>query len=166
MSQHPSHTGIFAYIQVNFNRKTMRMSKRFIEVSEQLARHYQYLALNTRCHRCAVIPNYLRVRPLVRTMRGRKLAEKFSRQPLSAQIGACHQNIRRLKRKESELATDLKEILPQEICETLMALKEKVFRDVTATCKDKQKSKFDKLLQDCSPTSCFTGVEERWIVNF
>ena len=162
---HPDYKGIFAYIQEDYNREALRHSRRFIRVSEQRARFYQHLAFNNRCYRYSIIPKYSGERPLVRTRRGRELAEKFSRQSLSAQIGACHQSIHKLKLRESELATNLEGILSREVYETLVVLREQAFRDVSAASKQRQKSKFDQLMASCSSKSCSTETEERLRVN-
>ena len=101
----------------------------------------------------------------MKSFEGRRLAEKYSRQSLVAQISSCHQRIRRLKQSEASLQLELEELLPVEVYEKLVALKEQVFRDVSSTCKERQKAKFDKLLEDCCHNKCSSDVKKRWVLN-
>ena len=77
--------------------------------------------------------------PLVRTRHGRKLAEKFSWQSLSAKITAGHQQIRTLKHLESDLPVELNELILPEVYEALVNLKNQSFKIVTTKSKERLK---------------------------
>ena len=166
MDRPPSHTGLFAFIREKYGSDILLSSRRFISTSKRLARYRQHLAFNYRCKRYSVIPIYLRVRPLVRSSEGKQLAEKFSRQSLSAQIALNHRTIARLKQWLEEQRRRLSSQLSEATMESLTVLKDAAYNATTERCKARQKSKFDCLLvrrNACAQTKQVS--RERWVVN-
>ena len=67
------------------------------KTSTKIARLQQHTAFNRRCRRYRLHPRCLRVKPLVRTAEGHKIAESASPKFLAARIQDCYHKTRQLE---------------------------------------------------------------------
>ena len=105
------------------------------------------------------------MRPLVPSLEGRRLATRYSRQSLSAQISLNHRSVSRLERQLELQLLSLVNLLSEDIAGQLKSLQERVIAAETTKCKLRQKSKFDRLLSSSYSQKDWPGVQERWVVN-
>ena len=124
----------------------MLAARKYVNTSRRLARQRQHLIFNCRCKRWSLIRTYLRVRPLVPSRDGRRLAIRYSLQSLAARIGLHHRSIFRLERKLESQRIILASLLFEEDAKSLASLKDRALAMETAKCKLRQKSKFIRLL--------------------
>ena len=164
----PSHTGLFAFIREQYHEDTLRSTHRLVNTSKRLARHYQHLVCNNRCRRYSLIPRHLQTRPIVNSVEGLRLAQKYSRQALSALTVLNHRTIVRLKKQLEQQYSTLERLLSSEVFARLSSLSKRAFSQTTIRCKGRQKEKFDTLLQTYHSKICRPipdAVRERWVVN-
>ncbi len=112
----PSHLGIYKNIRDNYGDSMMKHCRRYVNTSLKIARQHQHIAFNTRCRRYKIIPRSLRVKPLVDTAGGRRIAARTSSQFLSARIDEGYRSLRKLKLERLLQKEELTHtIAPQEL---------------------------------------------------
>ena len=125
----------------------MKVARQYINISKQLARYQQHLSFNSRCKCYSIIPTYLRVRPLIPSAEGFRIANRYSRQSFNAQISLNHRTISHLCRELDEQFVSLGELFSESEVNFLRSLQEKAHTLETLKCKIRQKAKFDCLTQ-------------------
>ena len=91
----PNDTSLYKYIEKTYNRKLRAATRHYISMAQKIATQKQQLTFNHRCKDYGLHPPSLRVRPLVNTNTGRKIARRASGQFLCARISEnatsiCH----------------------------------------------------------------------------
>ena len=108
----------------------------------------------------------LRVKPLVNTLDGKRIARRASLQFLSARIDEGYRTIRKLEHLQKSQLPDA--LQPQHLS-ALEALRESAETKEKAKVKERQKRKFDTLLQrEREPPGSRDRLDddhERWVVN-
>ena len=108
------------------------------------------------------------MRPLVNSVEGLRLAQKYSRQALSALTVLNHRTIVRLKKQLEQQYSTLERLLSSAVFVSLSSLSKRAFSRTTIRCKERQKEKFDTLVQTYHSKNCQSvpdAVRERWVVN-
>ncbi len=82
----PSHTGLYKIIKKKYGESTIVSIRHYVKSSEKLASMKQSLTFNIRAKRYNLILKSLRVRPLVNTYEGRKIALDTSKKFLIAKF--------------------------------------------------------------------------------
>ena len=84
----------------------MKHCQMYVNTLSKIQRHLQHVAFNTGCRRYSLVPRSLRVKPLVDTEGGQRIARKASTQFLSARIDNNYQSIRRYAIYSTEGSAD------------------------------------------------------------
>ena len=163
MSQ-PSHTELFTFIRQKYSREALVACRKYINTAKRISRQHQHLAFNHRCKRYQLTPLYLRVKPLVPTPEGVRVARHCSLLFVSAQIGRNHQKIHRLGQQLPVQSRSLSHLMAPEDFSALESLRVLAQYRETEKCKSRQKRKFERLLNR-SRGKRAGGSSERWVVN-
>ncbi len=162
----PSHTGLYKYIRENYDRNMLSACRRSVTTAVKLSRQKQHLVFNLRCKRYGLVPNSLRVRPLVRNHQGYHVAARASRQFLCARIT---QTARRIRELETDLYFQQRQLdyaLRPEHCSSLNNLREQAEAQMLSRSRDSHKNKFDRLLlKQRAPRGASHSLTKKWVVN-
>lgn len=123
----------------------MKHCRRYVNTSLKIARQHQHIAFNTRCRRYGIIPRSLRVKPLVDTDGGRRIAARTSSQFLSARIDECYRTLRKLKRERLLQKEELTHAVRPQDLEALESHRRIATDNEKNKAKERQKRKFDTL---------------------
>ena len=146
MNNVPNNTSLYKYIGLNYSHELQAATRRYIRTAQKIATQKQQLTFNHRCKYHGVLPPSLRVRPLVKTNAGRRIAKRASFQFLSARIS---QNTRRFATYQptSFFRSGNWSSRRQGHAEALQQLRETSTLQETEKTKARHKNKFDQLLQ-------------------
>ena len=160
----PSHTGLYRIIRMKYGEVMVRSARHHVNTGLKIARQKEHIAFNTRCRRYRIVPNSLRIQPLVNTLEGEKIAQKAGFQFLNA--ARINDNYRRLRVLSHDLYFQRRQfqhsLLPHHYhaLESLAKSAAEKERSKTKSC---QKRKFDALLTKSSTRQ--KRHPEKWVVN-
>ena len=156
----PSHSEIFRNIKIKYGMTTAALVRKYVGSAIRIARHKEHLTFAHRCQRYGVVPSFLRVKLLVRNTLGIKIAERSSRQFLSALIGRCHSAINGIEESMTLLLNQLVNVLSVEEVEDVRAHTARAQSITAIKCKAIQKEKFNKMMEKKR-----VPLDSRWVVN-
>ena len=160
----PSHAGLFKIIRENCNHRSLAAARYYVKTSRRITVQKQHLNFNLRSKRYALIPNSIRVRPLVDSYEGHRIAERASRQFLAARVTQNHRAIRHLETDAYFQRLQLEFALqPSHFC-ALEKLVDRARSLEQTKCKERQKRKFDSLLSRSWNVRRNTPPDN-WVVN-
>ena len=145
----------------------MKHCRIYVHTSVKIARQQQNIAFNTRCRCYKLIPRSLRVKPLVNTSEGQRIARRASTQFLNAQIDDNYRSLRKLGHDLHLQKEQLIHILSSQHLQHLQhleSLHESARASEQTKAKARQKRKFDTLLQEKDKEEP-PKRSERWVVN-
>ena len=163
--QEPSHAEVLHMIRDNYDPTLLDMARRYTRTAERTAAHRQHLAFNLRLKRYGLLPRSLWVRPLINSQEGRDIANRASRRFLMARIA---QNARTVRNLELDLLFQRRQLqfhLHPPDTEAMEMIRERSFREKTTKCKERQKRKFDKLLNRGTGDVRARRSKDKWVVN-
>ena len=117
----PDHTGIYLEIRRSYGEETMRHSRRYINTSLKITRQHQHITFNNRCKRYQVIPRSLRVKALVNTEEGRRIAVRTSFRFLYARVRECYRTLKKLEQDSQLQRRELTLVMDSEMLKHLDA---------------------------------------------
>ena len=145
----------------------MQSVRNYVNLEIKLVKQSQQLTFNLRCKHFRLVPPSLRVKALVKTPEGYRIADQASFRFLCARVGENVRNIKTLKNDISFKEQQLKRVLGQELFNELHVYVVIKRSRVIAECKTRMCAKFERLqcrrvrgLSDRKSTAV-----DRWVVN-
>ena len=160
---------LFYEINRIYGRTALRLIRRHERCSSKLARYTNHLTFLTRCIKNRVVPKDLRVRPPVPTKGARRIAELASMRFLRERIRLTQKAKGDVKKEAESTAESITSALSandaNRILEQIKTNTQRVFN----TTKDRQKQKFEKLMQEkqaaVSPVDTPYVDKTNWVIN-
>ena len=160
---------LFYEINRIYGRTALRLIRRHERCSSKLARYTDHLTFLTRCIKNRVVPKDLRVRPPVPTKSARRIAELASMRFLRERIRLTQKAKGDVKKEADSTAESITSALSandaNRILEQIKTNTQRVFN----TTKDRQKQKFEKLMQEkqaaVSPVDTPYVDKTNWVIN-
>ena len=88
----PSRLRMFATIRSQYGTQVLQLVRFYIDSGVRLVRQKEQLTFNIRCKHLQLLPSSLRIKPLVKTPEGYKIARETSFRFLRARINENVQN--------------------------------------------------------------------------
>ena len=166
----PSHKGFVSFAREKYSREILALIRGFVVTSKRIVTQRQHLAFNSRCKRYQLIPKFLRIKALVPSYDGERIAQCSSRQFLCALIEHNHRVTRRLELDLRHRRQILEESLQKEDLTVLELLCFEAQHAQQEKCRTRQKRKFDALLRNVQEWKCQEARENasrhaKWVVN-
>jgi len=155
----------YKYIEKTYNRELRAATRHYISTAQKIANQKQQLTFNHRCKYYGLLPPSLRVRPLVNTNTGRKIARRASDQFLHARISENATSIRHLETDLFFQKRQLEFALRPEHADALQQLKDRSSSQLTEKIKTRLKRKFNWFLQRRTGTSPTHHAIDKWVTN-
>ena len=113
----PSHSGLFKLIKDEHDMEALKSVRHYVNTTSKIT--HQHIAFNQRCRCYQLLPHSLRVKPLVLTPQGRRIAQRAGQQFLTARVQHCYS---KLKSLETELFFQKRQLEFTRSCQKLTAL--------------------------------------------
>ena len=158
----PSHSGLFKLIKDEHGMEALKSVRHYVNTASNISHTHQHIAFNQRCRRYQLLPCSLRVKPLVPSPQGHRIAQRAGQQFLTARVQHCYS---KLKSLETDLYFQKRQLEFTLSCQKLTALE--LYKDESQTrtssqTKERHKRKFDNLLaRQSHPQS----LVSHWVVN-
>ena len=160
---------LFYEINRIYGRRALRLIRRHERCSSKLARYTNHLTFLTGCIKNRVVPKDLRVRPPAPTKGARRIAELASMRFLRERIRLTHKAKGDVNKETESTAESITSALSandaNRILEQIKTNTQRVFN----TTKDRQKQKFEKLMQEkqaaVSPVDTPYVDKTNWVIK-
>ena len=159
----PSRTSFFNNMKESYGKQILLAARYYLKTSTKIARLQQHTAFNRRCRHYRLLPRCLRVKLLVRTAEGYKIAGSASPKFLAARIQDCYYKTRQLEHDLFFQKRQLEFALQPEHFQVLEQFRLSQSQFETDTARDRQKCKFDALLDKRSKSH--PTPSDQWVVN-
>ena len=167
MDRIPNNTSLYKCIEIEktYNHELRAATRHYIPTAQKIVNQKQQLTFNHRCKYYGLLPPSLRVRPLVDTNTGRKIARRASDQFLRARISENATSIRHLETDLFFQKRQLEFALRPEHADALQQLKDRSSSQLTEKIKTRLKRKFNWFLQRRTGTSPTHHASDKWVTN-
>ena len=160
---------LFYEINRIYGRTALTLIHRHERCSSKLARYTNHLTFLTRCIKNRVVPKDLRVRPPVPTKGARRVAELPSKRFLRERVRLTQKAKGDVKKEAESTAQSITSALSANDANTILEQMKTNTQRVLNTTKDRQKQKFEKLMQEkqaaVSPVDTPYVDKTNWVIN-
>ena len=163
--QKPSGISFKNFLRSKYSPEVKTLTTGYQRCVEKLARFRNHVVFTARCKHAGVAPTSLKVRCPITTRRGRNIAERAERQFLNERLRVTNYRVKNLEEEKKWREIGVRRALDTEDLERFMRISNENAELVFTKTRDRQKRKFDKLMDTHNRPKAYTQAGTRDIID-